>query len=211
MRRILEILLWNSCYFSCYHPPGSWCPCTKQILQEEAASWGWSTRSCSKCQQSHLRWAPLGFPLKKPLPAGLGHNPAHSLASNTLSWFMRNLQGDEFLYSSPRCCFCGIWVTAPIRAAFGKQTGFYPSSGSNPHECWHVLTSTNMLAFRLKQGVPGAACIFYILSFCDWANFPLLSWVSGLGNCIFSFSYCRGTTEWKSQACFPSHPQLKHN
>lgn len=34
---------------------------------------------------------PFGFSLKKPLPAGLGHHPAHSLASNTLPWFMRGL------------------------------------------------------------------------------------------------------------------------
>lgn len=34
---------------------------------------------------------PICLPPKKPLPAGLGHDPAHGLASNTLKWFIRNL------------------------------------------------------------------------------------------------------------------------
>lgn len=75
----------------------------------------------------------------------------------------------------------------------------------DPHECWHVLVSTILpSSFQAEAGnFLWLPAYFIFCPFCGWANFPLLSWVRGLGNCIFSFSYCRGTIEQKSQCCFP--------
>lgn len=92
-----------------------------------------------------------------------------------------------------------LWITAQDRAAFGMQTGFYPSSGSDPHGCWHVLTST-ILPNSFQTEVESFLHILYFVLSVSELIFPCFP---GLANCIFSFSYCRGTIEQKSQCCFP--------
>lgn len=93
---------------------------------------------------------PIWLPPKKPLPAGLGHDPAtawHQMLCLDL-W-------DELL-----CCFCGVWVRARSRAALGSRRIL---SLLRRWSLWMLACS--YLHHPATSFHTGAACIFYILSF----------------------------------------------
>lgn len=145
--------------------------------------------------KSCLRSAPFGFPLKNPASRAWAWPCPQPGSKCSVMIYQEPVEGWAPL-SQPGCCCCGVWMTAAIRAALGAGRVWIlsflrkwsPSMNSYPY---HAVTS-----FQTEVGsFPWLPPHFIFFPFCDWADFALLSWVSGLANCIFSFSYCRGTIE----------------
>lgn len=108
----------------------------------------------------------------------------------------------KFLHAIHHLCFHARqnWDNR-IREAFG-QDFFLPDEviTGNTSTCLRPSSCTQLSNWSVKLSVVNH--IFCILSFLYLRFFPLFSWVSSLGNCIFSSSYYRGTMEWKSHSYF---------
>lgn len=156
-------------------------------------------RTAESSSQSSLRCASFGLPLKELMPAKASawSCPEPDIKYIDLWWTCKGL-------SSPvPPLIVAFMHNGRTTAAFGKQTGFYPSWRSNH---WILVCSYlhhPVTSFQSKIFFSCLHILYFVFSVTELNFSPLLSWVSGLENCIFSFSYYRGTTEWKFQYCFP--------